>query len=73
MQERLFSKAERLAPDLYGDVVTQTLERERKAHEAEVAAKVLDLIVWYMREVGREHAAFSTDLQTSVTPLQNVP
>ena len=41
MQERLFQKAERLAPDLFGEV-THNVERERKAHEAKVAAKVLD-------------------------------
>ncbi len=44
VQERLFQKAERLAPDLYSNV-TQTVEQERIAHEAQKAAKVLSLLL----------------------------
>lgn len=44
MQERLFQKAERLAPDVYGEV-TQSVDRERKAQETKAAAKVLGLVL----------------------------
>lgn len=40
MQERLFQKAERLAPGQYAEKV-QAVERRRKAHEAQMAAKVV--------------------------------
>ncbi len=39
MQERLFQKAERLAPGQYAEKV-QAVERRKKAHEAQMAAKV---------------------------------
>lgn len=39
MQERLFQKAERLAPGQYAEKV-QAVEQRRKAHEAQMAAKV---------------------------------